>query len=326
MCDDCYQKSGGFLVFPKHEFSFRPLRGVDGTWLNGFADDFASLREYMDACLRPGKAPNSLKQFLSSNSTLLEQVLNGLKSLVPRPPDPTTDKILKASLEAVEKQITSTMRQLVEERRILQFVRKPSKLAKYLASTRKLDSTLAKLRKEREHLVKGTTDEGIEIRRHALARLKKDFKEWQCGRLEFTIDAPIRRVYWQLLKPSGDSWRDICSYFKRLSEANPRKYDMSRLQRIHDSFKPAFVYLGLASFEGYIVLCYPETEVAILECPEVGNALYLMPYHQWKFLSQMSKTELLVKHRTEIRRIIHSEGWFSEVTRMITGRGWPSNV
>ena len=57
---------------------------------------------------------------------------------------------------------------------------------------------------------------------------------------------------------------------------------------------PDDIYIGRASFEGYVVFVFKKVNAAALDCPKVGNALYLMDADKWKFLSQLSKTELSI--------------------------------
>ena len=69
--------------------------------------------------------------------------------------------------------------------------------------------------------------------------------------------------------------------------------------------------------EGYVVFVFKGRNMAALDCPKVGNALYVMEANKWKFLSQMSKTELLRFHREEIRRVVHYSYWLSDLNYIL---------
>jgi hypothetical protein len=159
------------------------------------------------------------------------------------------------------------------------------------------------------------------VQNHAVERLRREFQQWQRGELDFEPKSPIHRVYWELLKPSGDSWHEIVRHYEYLQRVRNERYELQRLKRIHD-LGVDVIYVGLASFEGYVVFELKRFNCAVLDCPKVGNALYLMDADKWKFFTQLSKTELLDHHRTEVRRIIHGWGWFYELERELERRSF----
>lgn len=58
---------------------------------------------------------------------------------------------------------------------------------------------------------------------------------------------------------------------------------------------PTDIYAGVDDFLGYIVFDYSNSGFSILECPFVGNAIYIL-VGDWKALSKLSKAELLNFH------------------------------
>ena len=74
---------------------------------------------------------------------------------------------------------------------------------------------------------------------------------------------------------------------------------------------------GHDEFEGYIVFLFEQRGQAFLECPKVGNALYVMKADEWRFLSMESKSELM--RLPAVRRIPHiGDGWKRKVRQMLT--------
>lgn len=158
------------------------------------------------------------------------------------------------------------------------------------------------------------------IRNHAINRLKRDFALWNKGLLPVELSMPVHRVYWELLKPEGDSWDELIRHFRYLENSRNEHYETSRLKPLID-LKPDKIYVGRASFEGYVVFCYDRGQTAVLECPRVGNALYLMKLDEWKFLSQQSKKELLFQHSDHVERIAHTGNYRYEITLRLRERG-----
>lgn len=168
------------------------------------------------------------------------------------------------------------------------------------------------LDKARDRLQSFFADESSVEAEKIVSRLLRDYRAWSRGTLAVDFDVPVRRVHWHILKPSGDSWLQLVRYYENLSRIRDRQYDLDRLRLIHD-FKPDQIFVGRASFEGYVVFVFEAKGTAVLDCPEVGNAIYIMQAKKWKFLSQLSKTELLKYHSAEVRRIIHRSRWLSDL-------------
>jgi len=157
----------------------------------------------------------------------------------------------------------------------------------------------------------------LEIQLKVIQRLNHQFEQWQKGGLDLEVN--VHHVYWELLKPSGNSWKVIERRYENLQRANNKRYEIERIQKIH-SLEPQDIYIGLASFEGYIVFVFQKYNCAVMDCPEVGNALYCMDTNKWKSLSQLSKTELLSGYREEVQRIIHGQNWFFELQNELQKR------
>ena len=67
---------------------------------------------------------------------------------------------------------------------------------------------------------------------------------------------------------------------------------------------------GKAGFYGYIVLQFEHTEKVLLECPVVGNALYVLDSGEER-LSRRNKQEHIASD--EAKRISHTGDWYHRV-------------
>ena len=83
-----------------------------------------------------------------------------------------------------------------------------------------------------------------------------------------------------------------------------------------NSLNPASIYVGIDEFEGYFVFYFPDELTAILECPIVGNAIYIIK-GDWQTLSQLNKRELLTDYQMNVRRVIHKGDWFSRLKQKL---------
>jgi len=81
------------------------------------------------------------------------------------------------------------------------------------------------------------------------------------------------------------------------------------LTAIYDFAKPDELYEGVDSFEGYLVFVYKRVNKAVMECGEVGNAIFVVNADRWQFLSHLSKMELLTWYSDEIRSYTHVGCW-----------------
>ena len=319
VCDECL-----LLFIPSrntvdYQLLIAPRQNENNEWVQMDAPEFRFLREFVDAFLRPEKYPN-LKPFVTKTPRSIDSILKIMDSMVPRIPDASNDPAFAASVEAIEHKIKRTEEEISRERTILSVVRKSNKHANHTRTLHELEHRLVALDEERSRLMKGDDPDLAEIQTHAIKRLKRDFILWDKGLLEVELSMPVHRVYWELLKPTGDSWEELIRHFRYLENSRNEQYDVNRLKCLYD-FKPDTIYVGRASFEGYVVFCYKRGETAALECPRVGNAFYLMKLDEWKFLSQQSKTQLLSQHRQDVERIIHSGDYEYEIKRRLTNRG-----
>lgn len=123
-----------------------------------------------------------------------------------------------------------------------------------------------------------------------------------------------KRLPWKVL-PSGKSSADsVQRYYEGLQRRNPDiKFDKERLLKAL-SLRPSSYYVGIGEFEKYIVLTFDHTPKALLECPEFGNAIYII-HSDWQRLSRMTKRDLMSYRQHQATKIVHKGDWFRRVKR-----------
>lgn len=110
-------------------------------------------------------------------------------------------------------------------------------------------------------------------------------------------------------------------YLKNEQRRHPSvEFDASRVRRIL-TLDPSKAYCGKDEFDGYLVFLFDRVPFAVLTCPRVGNALYLLK-DNWETLAKLPKSQLLAEHPSRVRRIIHgtSGEWFDKLSHEI--RQW----
>lgn len=143
--------------------------------------------------------------------------------------------------------------------------------------------------------------------------LDKDLASW--------VDAPIRRLHWQLLPPGRNPWDSARLALERVVERAPvgnRGVLRARLSAV-GAKKPDFVAIGVGGFEGYAVFGFVRLKLCVLECPQVNNATYVLPLESWECVAQMTKAEIL-DAGAHTARIVHNRGWFSALDSVLSDR------
>lgn len=141
--------------------------------------------------------------------------------------------------------------------------------------------------------------------------LNKDLTNW--------VNAPLRRLHWQLLPPGRNPWESAVPALEEVVERAPagnRGVLRARLSAV-GAKKPDFVAVGLGGFEGYVVFGFTQRKLCILECPQVNNATYVLPMDSWEHIAQMTKAEIL-NAGAHIARIVHTRSWFGALDSVLT--------
>lgn len=126
-----------------------------------------------------------------------------------------------------------------------------------------------------------------------------------------------RRVNWRILPPGKQPFPELIKHFEHLQTGEAgSSIDEERLRKLCE-LERTDTYTGSRDFQGYIVFDYSRYGFAILECPFVGNAIYIL-IGDWKDLSRLTNAELLNLHSRETIRITHNGSWFDRLKEAIS--------
>jgi len=117
-------------------------------------------------------------------------------------------------------------------------------------------------------------------------------------------------VPWVILASGEGMFERVNLWFDDLRKRRPEsRWEKSRLDHLL-RLRPIRVIKGKEDFDGYLAFMFEKVPFTVLECPKVGNAIYLLK-GDWIGLSKLSKGELLDRRQAE--RIVHdpSDRWKS---------------
>lgn len=144
-----------------------------------------------------------------------------------------------------------------------------------------------------------------------VARIRKEVELYKKSRQEKTEKVP-----WKILPPGEHPFQQILAYFEEVRRRRPEiRVDEDRLSKV-ESLNPDQRFTGEDEFDGYIVFYFDRTEMAVLESPMFGNAIYIIR-GKWRSLSRKSKGELLARHSRTVKRLIHRGDWFARLSKLI---------
>jgi hypothetical protein len=127
---------------------------------------------------------------------------------------------------------------------------------------------------------------------------------------------PTREVGWRFLPPGEVSDEDLLRHYDYRQRRNPLvRYDLDRIRKAL-SLGPNGRWVEREKFGDYIVFTYPFTSSALMECPIVGNAIYVLHSDPERW-SGTPKQELIAEadRGGEVTRILHQGGWFERVKK-----------
>lgn len=131
-----------------------------------------------------------------------------------------------------------------------------------------------------------------------------------------------RRLQWRPARPGSLSVRTIRRYYEERHRHEPElKYDITRIEKAEELGPDEPPWEGPDGFEGYIVYTFPDTTKALMECPEIGNAAYVI-HKDWETWSQMDKQELMeeAERGGDVTRIPHLVNDWPDKIRRELGR------
>lgn len=128
-----------------------------------------------------------------------------------------------------------------------------------------------------------------------------------------------QRVKWRFLPPGKRPFDEIIRNLNKAAKKYGKEiYEVERLTRI-DELGPMETWIGDAGFRGYVAFVFDRYSCVVLECPRTNNAVYIFG-ENWKLLSRLTKSELLNTRRRELERVIHSDGWFFRLSKLLADR------
>jgi hypothetical protein len=127
---------------------------------------------------------------------------------------------------------------------------------------------------------------------------------------------PTREVHWRFLPPGEASNEDLLRHYDNHQRRNPNvRYDLDRIRKAL-SLGPNGRWVEREKFGDYIVFTFPFTSSALMECPIVGNAIYVLHSDPERW-SGTPKQQLIAEadRGGEVARIPHQGDWFERVKR-----------
>lgn len=137
------------------------------------------------------------------------------------------------------------------------------------------------------------------------------------NKLESIIKSPVKRLNWDILPKGRQPWEKLKVILDGLREstAEGNKTVIDKRFESINIHNPDFVALGKAGFSGYVVFGFLNKNLFVLESNQTNNATYIFE-DNWEHLSALSKAEILTENLHK-DRIIHREGWFNEINRVL---------
>jgi hypothetical protein len=122
-----------------------------------------------------------------------------------------------------------------------------------------------------------------------------------------------RRLPWNFLPPPLDHTLDVWFRARRFSESSSPAWDQILFVL---SLDPEAVFEGQDAFDGYLAFVFCGGRRAVLETPERDHAIYVFE-DNWKELSRLPRSELLVAHRAELERVVHAGDWTGRLRSLV---------
>lgn len=172
---------------------------------------------------------------------------------------------------------------------------------------------------EYNEYLKAVEEYKINLKRHQfqckiLERLCREINEIKHLGFKFN------KLSWKLLPKGKIPFRQFQTYLKQQSNQYDNEVDYEKIERIYRLVNPKYdrIYCGSDEFEGYLVFYFERKQVAVLDCPKKGNAIYIFN-ENWKTLTRLSKSELLNYYPHKTVRIIHKGDWFERLVSYLDG-------
>lgn len=268
-------------------------------------EDFGEIRQYIDACLEGDESfgEQQKSRRLTSDANLLIGLIDELQKAFPNiEPLPEFPKYRPVPMPTVSKEVEDGDREVA--------MQKLMKAWKKEESSRKEKYLVAKNLYEEFFKRDFEEIDRINFRKRVLDRLRMQIEN---NSIEGII---VRDVDWEILPSGTDFLKELIKRYMHIQAKKPERIiDFTRIKQMA-RLRPDFVYKGINEYDEYYVLCFSGSSVAVLDCPVVGNAIYVIR-GDWKKLSRLSKGKLLDTHSSNVQKIVHRGDWFDEVKRTL---------
>lgn len=108
------------------------------------------------------------------------------------------------------------------------------------------------------------------------------------------------------MKSGRMPWEQLNKYMAPIidkAEEGNKRFIQERLETLN-VYGPDFTAVGRGGFEGYVICGFENQGIYVVESGCYGNATYVFG-HDWEYLSQLTKKEILDDNLQE-DRVIHS--------------------
>jgi len=127
---------------------------------------------------------------------------------------------------------------------------------------------------------------------------------------------PVGYLDFELLPKESSDINGIISHLRGIQAKGISNYhgqiiDVERLENIR-SLNPEKCYIGEDRWKGYVLFDFPKKNKAILECPVVGNATYILS-GDWREMVKHSRYHIRLHFKNRHKRIIHKGDWLDKV-------------
>ena len=292
--------------------------------------DFVEVREYIDTCLDPNLKSKFKQEVLTVDSGLLIRLIDEMIRLIPHEVIPPSPKLVQLNEET---SLMSGMHQMPISKNPPdnELTKKQKKqLQHWKSEFAYASSRLKGIQLELKELIKQKNSELKQLYKKEKKSFESEYEERFKKVEKYNFQRKImkdrkkvinsksfngflvRKINWKILPPGKKSAKRLKMLCEEMNANNHgKKYEWDRLKRLFD-LNPNQILTGENDFKGYFLFCYTKEKIAVAECPEVGNALFVLK-ENWKSLCQYSKSELKKYFSEHSHRIVHKGDWFSEL-------------
>ncbi|MDI9334470.1 MAG: hypothetical protein QM533_08835 [Cytophagales bacterium] len=126
-----------------------------------------------------------------------------------------------------------------------------------------------------------------------------------------------KKLNWEILPAGTYPWDRVRATINErlLRKSDSQKAVITQRNSHIAKFNPNFIASGSAGFGGYFVYGFPKKNFYLLECPDFGNATYVLG-NDWERIAQLTKREIIQNSLYE-RRIIHGQDWEQRIVTLL---------